>query len=122
MPTYWIAVLRMAAAPSFSLKSSNSKVSGRSALSICVRPGFVPERFAALAELAATRSRLQLTSSWRTAMPCSAQMLADVELFEHLNDEDRLRLAEVVDLKNMDAGMTLFSAGEPGDSLFVVRT
>jgi uncharacterized membrane protein len=49
-------------------------------------------------------------------------MLADVELFEHLNDEDRLRLAEVVDLKNMDAGMTLFSAGEPGDSLFVVRT
>ena len=31
-------------------------------------------------------------------MPCSAEMLATVEFFEHLNDEDRARLAEVVDV------------------------
>jgi uncharacterized membrane protein len=49
-------------------------------------------------------------------------MLADVELFEHLDDEDRRRLAEVVDLRSMAAGTTLFGAGEPGDSLFVVRS
>jgi CRP/FNR family cyclic AMP-dependent transcriptional regulator len=55
-------------------------------------------------------------------MPCDAGMLASVELFEHLNDEDRLRLAEVVDLRTLSAGTTLFKAGEPGDSLFVVRT
>jgi CRP/FNR family cyclic AMP-dependent transcriptional regulator len=55
-------------------------------------------------------------------MPCSAEMLAEVELFEHLNEEDRLRLAEVVDLRHLEAGTTLFNAGEPGDSLFVVRS
>lgn len=55
-------------------------------------------------------------------MPCSAEMLATVEFFEHLNDEDRARLAEVVDLKPLAAGETLFKAGEPGDSLFVVRS
>jgi uncharacterized membrane protein len=49
-------------------------------------------------------------------------MLAEVELFEHLNEEDRLRLAEVVDLRPLTAGTTLFQAGEPGDSLFVVRS
>jgi CRP/FNR family cyclic AMP-dependent transcriptional regulator len=55
-------------------------------------------------------------------MPCNAEMLAEVELFEHLNEEDRLRLAEVVDLRPLTAGTTLFQAGEPGDSLFVVRS
>ena len=55
-------------------------------------------------------------------MPCSAEMLADVELFEHLDGEDRRRLAEVVDLRTLAAGTTLFGAGEPGDSLFVVKS
>ena len=54
-------------------------------------------------------------------MPCSAETLATVEFFEHLNEEDRVRLAEVVDLKPLAAGETLFKAGEPGDSLFIVR-
>ena len=55
-------------------------------------------------------------------MPCSAEILATVEFFEHLNDEDRIRLADVVDLRSLAAGETLFKAGEPGDSLFIVRT
>jgi CRP/FNR family transcriptional regulator, cyclic AMP receptor protein len=55
-------------------------------------------------------------------MPCSAEILASVEFFEHLSDDDRVRLAEVVDLRALDAGDTLFKAGEPGDSLFIVRS
>jgi len=55
-------------------------------------------------------------------MPCTAEMLKAVELFEHLNDEDRVRLAEVVDLQTLAAGATLFKAGEPGESLYVVKS
>ncbi len=55
-------------------------------------------------------------------MPCSEEVLTGVELFEHLSDEDRARLAEVVDLRTMSAGSTLFTTGQPGDSLFIVRS
>lgn len=55
-------------------------------------------------------------------MVCDAEMLKGVELFEHLNDEDRHSLAHVIDLRKLAAGETLFKAGEPGDSLFVVRS
>ena len=34
-------------------------------------------------------------------MPCDPALLADVELFEHLSDEDRRRLAEVIDLRTL---------------------
>lgn len=54
-------------------------------------------------------------------MPCDVEMLAGVELFEHLTDEDRRSLAEVIDRRPLAAGETLFKAGEPGDSLFVVQ-
>jgi CRP/FNR family cyclic AMP-dependent transcriptional regulator len=55
-------------------------------------------------------------------MPCDAQTLADVELFEHVSDEDRARLAEFIDIAQLAAGETLFRAGEPGESLYVVRS
>jgi CRP/FNR family cyclic AMP-dependent transcriptional regulator len=54
-------------------------------------------------------------------MPCDAAMLAEIELFEHLNDDDRRRLAEVVDYRSLEAGAKLFEAGSPGESLFVVK-
>jgi CRP/FNR family cyclic AMP-dependent transcriptional regulator len=54
-------------------------------------------------------------------MPCDPQMLDGVELFEHLTDEDRRSLAEVIDRRSLVTGATLFQAGEPGDSLFVVQ-
>ncbi|HWS73463.1 MAG TPA: cyclic nucleotide-binding domain-containing protein, partial [Thermoanaerobaculia bacterium] len=54
-------------------------------------------------------------------MPCDAAMLAEIELFEHLNDDDRRRLAEVVDYRLLEAGAKLFEAGSPGESLFVVK-
>jgi CRP/FNR family transcriptional regulator, cyclic AMP receptor protein len=55
-------------------------------------------------------------------MPCEAQMLADVELFEHVSPEDRERLAEFIDIRRLAAGETLFRTGEPGESLFLVRS
>lgn len=53
-------------------------------------------------------------------MPCSPTILAQLELFEHLQEEDRNRLAEFVDSVDLTAGQTLFRAGDPGDSLFIV--
>ena len=55
-------------------------------------------------------------------MPCDALMLEDVELFEHLNADDRATLAEVIDARRLAAGDTLFKVGEPGESLYVVRS
>src|SRR5512141_2672045 len=55
-------------------------------------------------------------------MPCDAEMMKGVELFEHLSAEDCASLAQVIDLRQLAAGATLFKAGEPGDSLFIVRT
>jgi len=53
-------------------------------------------------------------------MPCEPEMLASNELFEQLTDDDRVQLARVVDRRELSAGATLFHAGEPGESLFVV--
>ncbi|HVG32317.1 MAG TPA: DUF1003 domain-containing protein [Pyrinomonadaceae bacterium] len=55
-------------------------------------------------------------------MSCDAAALAEIELFNALNDEDRNALAEVIDSKKISQGETLFQAGEPGDSLFIVRS
>jgi uncharacterized membrane protein len=42
-------------------------------------------------------------------------------MFENLNEDDRIALAKVVDELKVPAGHTLFQAGDPGDSLFIVR-
>ena len=55
-------------------------------------------------------------------MPCETGMLDGVELFEHLGDEDRASLAKVVDMRRLDAGSTLFNTGDPGESLYIVRS
>ena len=55
-------------------------------------------------------------------MPCDVEMLAKNELFEQLTEEDRAQLAQVVDRRELAAGTTLFQAGEPGESLFVVSS
>lgn len=54
-------------------------------------------------------------------MPCSPELLADVELFEHLDDEDRTRLSQFIDFKMLEAGSILFHAGQPGEALYVVK-
>lgn len=54
-------------------------------------------------------------------MPCDAELLKGIEIFELLDEDDRIELAKVVDTQQISAGETLFQAGEPGESLFVVR-
>jgi CRP/FNR family transcriptional regulator, cyclic AMP receptor protein len=55
-------------------------------------------------------------------MPCDPALLVDVDLFEHLGQEDRARLAEAVDVRTLEPGEILFRAGEPGESLYIVRS
>lgn len=55
-------------------------------------------------------------------MGCDVSLLSGIEFFELLKDEDRRELANVVDAVKLNAGETLFNAGEPGESLFVVRS
>ena len=52
----------------------------------------------------------------------NAELLKGIEMFELLTDEDRRELASVVDVLPVPAGQTLFQAGEPGESLFIVRS
>ncbi len=54
-------------------------------------------------------------------MPCDPNFLANIRMFELLNEDDRLALGEVVDELRVPEGHTLFQAGDPGDSLFIVR-
>jgi CRP/FNR family cyclic AMP-dependent transcriptional regulator len=54
-------------------------------------------------------------------MPCEPGFLANIKMFELLNEDDRIALAKVVDELSVPDGHTLFQAGDPGDSLFIVR-
>ncbi len=55
-------------------------------------------------------------------MPCEAGLLKGIGIFELLHDDDRIELAKVVDSQQLNAGEKLFQAGEPGESLFIVRS
>jgi CRP/FNR family transcriptional regulator, cyclic AMP receptor protein len=55
-------------------------------------------------------------------MGCDVSLLSGIEFFELLKDEDRRELANVVDAIKLNTGETLFNAGDPGESLFVVRS
>jgi CRP/FNR family cyclic AMP-dependent transcriptional regulator len=54
-------------------------------------------------------------------MPCTPEFLENITMFELLNEDDRVALAAVVDELAIPEGHTLFQAGDPGDSLFIVR-
>jgi uncharacterized membrane protein len=49
-------------------------------------------------------------------------MLAGIEFFEMLDEDDRTALADVIDYEKLDTGQILFQTGEPGDSLYIVRS
>ena len=55
-------------------------------------------------------------------MPIDVALFKGIEMFELLHEDDRQAVADVIDLATLEAGQTLFQAGEPGDSLFVVRS
>jgi uncharacterized membrane protein len=54
-------------------------------------------------------------------MPVDPVALEEIEFFKLLGEEDRRALAEVVDLIKLQDNETLFRAGEPGESLYLVR-
>jgi hypothetical protein len=65
---------------------------------------------------------LRLLSGEKNPMPCDPSFLANIKMFELLNEDDRVALSKVVDELKVPAGHTLFQAGDPGDSLFVVQS
>jgi CRP/FNR family transcriptional regulator, cyclic AMP receptor protein len=54
-------------------------------------------------------------------MPCDPNFLTNISMFKHLNEDDRVALANVIDELKVAGDHTLFQAGDPGDSLFIVR-
>lgn len=55
-------------------------------------------------------------------MSCDVEMLAGIEFFEMLEEDDRIALADVIDYEKLDADQILFQTGEPGDALYIVRS
>jgi CRP/FNR family transcriptional regulator, cyclic AMP receptor protein len=55
-------------------------------------------------------------------MPIDPDVLSDLKFFALLDDEDRRMLGAVIDTINVSKGRILFEKGDPGESLFIVRT
>jgi CRP/FNR family transcriptional regulator, cyclic AMP receptor protein len=54
-------------------------------------------------------------------MPTDAAFLAGVPLFELMDEQERSALAAQLDVVSLPAGHLLFSYGDPGDSLYLIR-
>ena len=52
----------------------------------------------------------------------TAELLASVPLFKLLDASERADLERVLDRRELEVGETVFSFGEPGDSLYIVGT
>lgn len=55
-------------------------------------------------------------------MPCNATDLAEVELFQLLDETELAELASVIDSQSAAADEVLFHAGDLGDALYIVRS
>ena len=55
-------------------------------------------------------------------MTTASEMLADVPFFALLDEQERGVLAERLDALRVPAGKVIFSIGDPGDALYVVRS
>lgn len=55
-------------------------------------------------------------------MPTDAALLAQVPFFEALSEEERATLAAQVEVVSFPAGQLLFNVGDPGDSLYIIRS
>ena len=54
-------------------------------------------------------------------MPCDVRELATVKLFELLDEEELGQLASTIDSMTIEAGETLFNAGDHGESMYIVN-
>lgn len=55
-------------------------------------------------------------------MPIEVELLPTIKFFEFLDEDDRKALAQVVNYTKLAEGETLFRIGEPGETLFIVRS
>lgn len=55
-------------------------------------------------------------------MPCNPEDLAQVELFELLDENELRELASVIDFQTLAAGEIIFHAGDLGDALYIVKS
>ncbi len=55
-------------------------------------------------------------------MATDAALLAEVPLFQFLDDDERADLAASLDEVHFAAGHLIFSAGDPGDAMYVIRS
>jgi CRP/FNR family transcriptional regulator, cyclic AMP receptor protein len=55
-------------------------------------------------------------------MPTDAALLAAVPIFNELEDHERADLAEVLAVCHFPAGEVVFNFGDPGDSLYIIRS
>ena len=55
-------------------------------------------------------------------MPADSKLLEDVPFFKLLDSDERVELAAVLDEARIANGETLFKIGDPGDSLYIVRS
>jgi uncharacterized membrane protein len=55
-------------------------------------------------------------------VPTDVDILAEVPLFHHLSPVDCARLAARIDVEKVEAGTQMFAHGDPGGSLYVVRS
>jgi uncharacterized membrane protein len=58
----------------------------------------------------------------RGSLPTDVDILAEVPLFHHLSEKDRAGLAARIDVERVRAGTQMFAHGDPGGSLYVVRS
>jgi CRP/FNR family transcriptional regulator, cyclic AMP receptor protein len=65
---------------------------------------------------------VKIISLQEAIMPCDVEMLAGIEFFDMLDEDDRTALADVIDYEKLEAGQLLFQTGEPGESLYIVRS
>lgn len=55
-------------------------------------------------------------------MPTDSEMLAEVPLFAQLSESERALLAERIDVITVESGTTMFHHGDPGGTLYVIRS
>src|ERR1700733_10606063 len=55
-------------------------------------------------------------------VPTQSEMLSNVPFFALLDDQERAALADRLDVVTFPAGQSFFSRGDPGDSMYVVRS
>jgi CRP/FNR family cyclic AMP-dependent transcriptional regulator len=54
-------------------------------------------------------------------MAAEASLLSEVPFFEYLDEQDRATLASLVHIESFKTGTMIFHAGDPGDSMYILR-